>query len=1041
MQRDLPSMTNRTLSGLIWMSLSSGANVGVLLLVLIVLARWLTPADFGLVAVALMVIGFSAIFSDFGIGPAIVQRPDLQPAHLRSGFALSLLLGVLLGAATWFAAPLAASFFQLDELIPILRTLAWIFPVQSLGVVAESLLQRELRFRCLAGLEIATAVFGYGGMGITLAVLGYGAWALVGAHMAQTLVKTLLLVLVRPHPARPVFDRRAYADLLYFGSGFTVGRFSNYAAGQGEHVVIGYCLGAVALGVYGRAYQLMAGPAIVFGNVLDRVLFPAMVHVQDQPQRLADAYRRGTALVALVILPLSVALVALAPEVVEVVLGPEWEAVVLPLQILGVGMLFRTGCKISDSLVRATGAVYRRGWRQTAYAILVIAAAWAGQWRGVEGVAVGILVTLAVNFFLMAHLSLRLLGMSWRAFAIAHLAGLALAIAVGAPVAATAVLLRAAGVPPIVVLAVSVTAIVPALILAGCVPDIFLGADGKWMARKLRAFIVPPSQPATVPVAPNTSDDHPLRLLTRNLASDHVRYCRWKGKLDLMRVLRGEGDLDLLVPPADLAAFLYAAKNAGFMQAIPCFESHDPGEVHVYAPDPVSGSLVHVHASSMLCSAGQGRARMLNDFILRHCAPETAHALLEGTPVVQAPAELIVTVLRAMDQAMRFSALLFGSAARQAVAAKLEALVNADGFDNFRELLVRWFPAVPLLLFMEFLEALRQPTSWLRLRRLARQLDSHWRRNCAMLDDRPMSFAAQAGAGLPARLWNLVCKVRWRALHGTGSPKQLIGEGAVIAIVGPDASGKSTMVAETARWLRGVFRVQTAHLGKPPSAWLTLVPNLLLRLLRIVTPQLRTSRQDAAAEANGRPVRRGLLYHVRAVMLAWDRRALARRLARKAARGWIVVCDRYPSAVVGTADGARLPAPVLDGERNRLRAYLARLENRLYSEVPAPTVVVQLTAPLAVAVHRNEERQKRGKESAEYVARRHKQFALPLFPQAQMRELDTSRPRDETVQSLRAMLWAALAMPLPADGGGLEARAEQPCSGPIEDETVALQES
>src|SRR5947209_13875463 len=112
MTQPIQSMTNRTLSGLFWMSLATGANVLALLLVGLVLARLLTPADFGLAAAALMVIGFSAIFSEFGIGPAVVQRPELRTEHLRTGFTLSLLLGVLLGAALWAAAPAISRFFR-----------------------------------------------------------------------------------------------------------------------------------------------------------------------------------------------------------------------------------------------------------------------------------------------------------------------------------------------------------------------------------------------------------------------------------------------------------------------------------------------------------------------------------------------------------------------------------------------------------------------------------------------------------------------------------------------------------------------------------------------------------------------------------------------------------------------------------------------------------------------------------------------------------------------------------------------------------------
>src|SRR5579862_5305298 len=103
MTRAAPSMTNRTLSGLFWMSLATGANVVSLLLVLVILARMLTPADFGLVTAALMVIGVSAVFSEFGIGPAVVQRPLLHVGHLRSAFTLSVLFGALLGGLLWLA--------------------------------------------------------------------------------------------------------------------------------------------------------------------------------------------------------------------------------------------------------------------------------------------------------------------------------------------------------------------------------------------------------------------------------------------------------------------------------------------------------------------------------------------------------------------------------------------------------------------------------------------------------------------------------------------------------------------------------------------------------------------------------------------------------------------------------------------------------------------------------------------------------------------------------------------------------------------------
>jgi O-antigen/teichoic acid export membrane protein/thymidylate kinase len=1045
------SMTNRTLSGLFWMSLATGANVFALLLVLVVLARLLTPADFGQAAAALMVIGFSAIFAELGIGPAIVQRQDLQPTHVRTGFTLAVGLGVLFCGLSWVAAPVTAGLFGLEELTPILRLLSLVFPVQGLGIVAESLLQRELRFRCLAGLDAVAVVLGYGMVGIALAYLGFAAWALVGAYLAQTCLRTVLLLIFRPHPAWPLLNRRACADLVGFGGGFTAGRFSNYVAGQGENLVIGGWLGPVALGVYGRAYQLMAGPAVLFGNVLDRVLFPAMAHVQDQPKRLADAYRRGSALIALVILPVSAIVVALAPEVIQVVLGPEWEAVTLPLQILGVGMLFRTGCKISDSLVRATGAVHRRTWRQTAYAILVVAGAWVGQHWGIEGVAVAVLATLALNFLLMAHLSLCLIGMSWRTFAAAHSAGLGLAAVVGVPVVVTAELLRSWNSAPLAILALSATAILPSLIAVACLPGIFLGQDGQWIARKLIALIFSPERTATlVPhvsfpsLAPGAGRDHPLTLLTRGLAAESVRYCRWKSRIDLSRLLSGEGDLDFLVDCNDAETFLHVAEGLGFKRVVGCFEPNLVHEMHLYGPDQMTGVLLHLHVNfyllgltiSPLPTGGEGLGvrelawpqQGLEELVLRNSSSAESTGLLEGMPVVQPGAELIVFVLRAMDQYARLSEFPRLFAGREILQTKLQVLLTADADGSWRALLERWLPGVPLSLFTDCLEALRQRTSWARRFLLARKLQK------AQEKEREKRRSGEAENGKRTTLWGIsegpnpllpffrspflpfrpwpspFRQAWWRLCHGRGNPKQLPTGGVVVAFIGPDASGKSTMVAETTRWLGQVFRVQVAHLGKPPSTWLTWLPNFAGRLLGLVAPRMRTFHQSPRREGLSSGGQ-GLLYRLRAVLLAWDRRALAIRLSRKAAHGWIIVCDRYPTEVVGAPDSARLRAPEDEAGLTWLQAFLARLESRLYREIPHPDVLIRLTAPLGVAIDRNRERVKAGKEGDDFVERRHKDFFVPKFADAQIIELDTSTSQAESVHALYRLLWDWLCRP------------------------------
>lgn len=483
-------LTRRTITGLLWASGGKAGQAILQLVILAIMARLLTPADFGVVSAALVVIGFSYIFSMLGLGPALIQRPVLEARHLDTAFTSSVVFGLLLGALIWVGAPVAADVMRIQGVQPVLRVLAWMFPLQGVGVAADSLLRRELHFRWLARLDVAAYAFGYGLVGISLAVAGAGVWALVAANMCQAGLRSTVLLIRRPPRLRHPFDRVAFGELLYFGGGHTLARVANYLAVQGDNFVVGRFLGPQALGYYGRAYSLMAAPAYGFGTILDQVLFPAMAKVQDQPDRLGAAFRRGVALIALLTLAPSVALILLAPEFITVLLGPHWAPTVPPFQILTIGMLFRTSYKMSDSLARSTGVVYQRAARQVLYAALVIFGAWVGQHWGISGVAWGAMIALSINFFVMAHLSLRVAQISWLTFWRAHVPAVLLTLASFPVILAVATLLRELKLAPIAVLGgTAATGLIAALILCLRAPDLFLGPDGRWVLARLRGLL------------------------------------------------------------------------------------------------------------------------------------------------------------------------------------------------------------------------------------------------------------------------------------------------------------------------------------------------------------------------------------------------------------------------------------------------------------------------------------------------------------------------------------------------------------------------
>jgi len=420
-----------------------------------------------------------------------VQRPTLEPRHISTAFVASTTLGLLVAAVVWLSAPLIADFYRMPQLTEIVRALAILFPVAGITTVAENLIQRDFRFRLLANTDVVTYAIGYGLVAIVLGILGWGVWALVVGQLMQSLLRATILLWAAPPKLRtwPTWD--AFRELAHYGAGQTMAGFAWLLANQADYLVVGRWLGAVALGLYSRAYQLMAVPTMLLGDVLDKVLFPTMARVQHDVQRLASVYLQGLALVALVALPAGVVAAVLAPELVEVASGRGWEGAIMPFQVLAMAMMVRTSHRLSDSLARATGRVYRRAWRDALYAVLVFAGALAGRSYGITGVAAGVFGALVFNYLLMAHLSLSVGQISWLQFARVQLPAIGPALVLGAVALATVTGMRQLGSPALVSLVAALTTTaVAAVLLVRLAPPAMFGVHGVRMGQTLRSYLM-----------------------------------------------------------------------------------------------------------------------------------------------------------------------------------------------------------------------------------------------------------------------------------------------------------------------------------------------------------------------------------------------------------------------------------------------------------------------------------------------------------------------------------------------------------------------
>jgi len=410
------NLTQKTLSGLIWQLGGAIFKFFLQFGVLVVLARLISKEDFGIVQSSLIVVGFSQLLSQMGIGPALVQITNLTSYHIRAGTTLSLILSIILFAIVFFSSGVFADFFNIPALQDVLRVVSVFFIFEGLTTVSQSLLLREMKQKILVQIDFISYLLGYGVVALILAYLDFGLWSLIFGQMTHSIVKFILTYVKCRHSLIPYLGITEIKKLLFFGGGFTIARFFNYLSTQGDNIITGRYLGAEALGIYSRAYSIMVKPVILIGDSLDKVLFPAMAARQHEREILIEAFINGSKLITFLCVPMSTVIIFSSSEIVSVLLGKGWEEVIIPLQILTVGLVFRIGYKMGDSLTKATGNVYKRAKNNIVYALCVFVGCYFGAGWGINGVALGTLFGVIVNYILMINLSLNILKLNWLFF-------------------------------------------------------------------------------------------------------------------------------------------------------------------------------------------------------------------------------------------------------------------------------------------------------------------------------------------------------------------------------------------------------------------------------------------------------------------------------------------------------------------------------------------------------------------------------------------------------------------------------------------------
>jgi PST family polysaccharide transporter len=382
----MQDLKERTIRGGVARMCAQAANFLLRVGSLMILARLLSPKDFGLVGMVTAFTGVLGMFRDFGLSSAAVQRGTVTEQQMSTLFWINIVAGGLLGLLIMAMAPAIAAFYHEPRLFGVTVVLGAGFILNSAGVQHSAILQRQMRFTALAVIGVASMIVGTA-IAIGGAKAGYGYWALVAMAVASPLTTTILVWLVTAWIPGMPRRRAGIRSMMGYGSTLTLYGLIGYVVTNLEKVLLGRYWGADAIGIYGRAYQLANIPTENLNGVVGEVAFPALSRIQDDSSRLKSYFLKGYSLVLAFTLPITIACALFVDDVIYVFLGPKWNAAAVILRLLAPTILVFAICNPLIWLLSSIGRVGRLLKMNLAIAPLMIASYFVGLPYGPRGVA------------------------------------------------------------------------------------------------------------------------------------------------------------------------------------------------------------------------------------------------------------------------------------------------------------------------------------------------------------------------------------------------------------------------------------------------------------------------------------------------------------------------------------------------------------------------------------------------------------------------------------------------------------------------------
>jgi len=471
--------------------------------------------------------------------------------------------------------------------------------------------------------------------------------------------------------------------------------------------------------------------------------------------------------------------------------------------------------------------------------------------------------------------------------------------------------------------------------------------------------------------------------LIDELNKENIRYCHWKSNLLLNDALDGYDDLDLLVNRDDIYKFEKLIIQLGFKEASNKNISFSAIK-HFYGYDNKSGELLHLHIYYQVKTGPSWTKSIHFDFENYILDNLIVHE--SGIHIPKKHIELVIFIFRIMLKYSKVNEFILVNREHERTLNEIIYLQNGANRDKVKEFLESYFSNISEKEFYSYIDIIRDGSKikkYLAGKRVKKRLQEY--RYMSSLKENYINISQ-----LFYRSFNKLFFKQKKKIHSTGT---------LIVIAGLDATGKTTITHDLKKWLGKNFTLSLIHFGKPNSTLITYPFNFLIKLLR-----REASSNNSLKSSIQQDTPKPFLYLLRQVILAYDRYTLAKKCWEKTSSGEIVILDRYKSEDYGVMDSKRLNTIHYSG----LKLKLAEFENHLYDTMPTPDVLFYLTVPVEIAVQRNHDRIKEGKESEEFIRLRHKQNRDLNYIAHHKYIIDTNQPYESEIRDIKSKIWNML---------------------------------